>query len=59
MTPRHRIRRRLTLADVARVLRTFHHLGGMLTTNPTIDVDVSIKLWEWKDQANGPVKQRQ
>jgi hypothetical protein len=29
----------------------------MLTTNPTIDVDVSIELWEWKDRANGPVKE--
>jgi hypothetical protein len=26
-------------------------------TNPTIDVDVSIKLWEWKYLAKGPVKE--
>jgi hypothetical protein len=51
------IRCRLTLADVASIVRAFHHVDGTSSTNPTIDVDVSIKLWEWKDRAKGPVKE--
>jgi hypothetical protein len=50
------IRCRLTLADVVRsIVPAFHHVGGTSLTNLTIDVNVSIKLWEWKDQAKGPV----
>jgi hypothetical protein len=51
------IRCRLTLADVASVVCAFHHVGGTSLTNHTIDVDASIKLWEWKDWTKGPVKE--
>jgi hypothetical protein len=51
------IRCRLSLADVASIVRTFHHVGGTSLTNPTMDVHVSIKLWEWKDWAKGPVNE--